>query len=113
SVRVILASPPNSSTAFTTRSSSVATITRSAFSASFALSYTRWIMGFPASEIRGLPASRVEPYRAGMTMTTFGGLMEAPQAGNFSVRSGVLLQGTPRCYHTPLGRPAHANFLYE
>jgi hypothetical protein len=32
-------------------------------------------MGFPASETSGFPGRRLEPYRAGITTTTFGELM--------------------------------------
>jgi hypothetical protein len=37
----------------------------------FACSYTRWIIGLPAISFNGLPGSRVEAYRAGITQITF------------------------------------------
>jgi Ca-activated chloride channel family protein len=57
-----------------------------------ARSYTRWIIGFPASETNGFPGNLVEPYRAGMTTTTLAELIasRAPSAGN-NPPSGVVL----------------------
>ena len=66
------------------RSSSVATITWFARCAILARSYTRWIIGFPASITSGFPGNLVEPYRAGMTTTTLAGLISSfsPLDGN-------------------------------
>src|SRR5882724_10072256 len=90
--RVILASPPNSCTAFTIRSSSVATITWSTRFESMARSNSRWIIGFPASNTSGFPGSLVEPYRAGMTTTTLAELISSrsPCTGNNGPSGSVL-----------------------
>jgi hypothetical protein len=50
-------------------------MTRFTRCARLARSYTRWIIGLPPNETSGLPGSRVEPYRAGITTTTVGELM--------------------------------------
>src|SRR6266446_4814130 len=90
--RVILASPPNSCTAFTMRSSSVATIMWWTRFESLARSNTRWIIGFPASNTSGFPGSLVEPYRAGMTTTTLAELISSrsPCTGNNGASGPVL-----------------------
>ena len=69
SARVITTSPPKPSTASAIRRSSVATMTRSSDRARRAASTTCRISGRPVSERRGLPGSRVEAKRAGITPT--------------------------------------------
>ena len=69
SARVITTSPPKSVTASAIRRSSVATMMRPSDFARRAASTTCWISGRPVSERRGLPGSRVEAYRAGITPT--------------------------------------------
>src|SRR6266704_2063264 len=66
-------------------------------------------MGLPAREIRGFPARRVDPYRAGITTTTFGWLMQAPDLGNFWTAWEVYFQRNVRCYHTPLSMAGPPN----
>ena len=66
SARVMTASAPNAVAACTTRSSSVAIITREILLALLARSHTRWIIGLPASTTRTFPGKRVEAKRAGM-----------------------------------------------
>ena len=66
SARVMTASPPAARTAATISSASVATTTRPT-SAAMARRHTCTIIGSPAMSASGLPGSRVECMRAGMT----------------------------------------------